>query len=63
VLNSFFDPEPRISKGCDRSGHTRDFFLLLKFLRPAGESQKLRDNPDGSVLFEADIACTKDFKG
>jgi predicted DNA-binding transcriptional regulator YafY len=26
------------------------------------ESQKLHDNPDGSVLFEADVACTKDFK-
>jgi predicted DNA-binding transcriptional regulator YafY len=26
------------------------------------ESQKLHDNPDGSVLFEADIACTKEFK-
>ena len=27
------------------------------------ESQILHDNPDGSVLFEADVACTKDFKG
>jgi predicted DNA-binding transcriptional regulator YafY len=27
------------------------------------KSQKLFDNPDGSVLFEADMACTKDFKG
>jgi len=26
------------------------------------ESQKLHDNPDGSVLFEANVACTKDFK-
>jgi predicted DNA-binding transcriptional regulator YafY len=26
------------------------------------ESQKLHDNPDGSVLFEADVACTKEFK-
>jgi predicted DNA-binding transcriptional regulator YafY len=26
------------------------------------KSQKLFDNPDGSVLFEADMACTKDFK-
>lgn len=26
------------------------------------ESQKLHDTPDGSVLFEADIACTKEFK-
>ena len=26
------------------------------------ESQKLFDNPDGSVLFEADMACTKDLK-
>jgi predicted DNA-binding transcriptional regulator YafY len=26
------------------------------------ESQKLHDNPDGSVLFEADIACTEEFK-
>jgi predicted DNA-binding transcriptional regulator YafY len=26
------------------------------------KSQKLHDNPDGSVLFEADIACTKEFK-
>ena len=26
------------------------------------ESQKLRDNPDGSVHFEADVAGTKDFK-
>jgi predicted DNA-binding transcriptional regulator YafY len=26
------------------------------------ESQKLFDNPDGSVLFEADVACTKEIK-
>jgi predicted DNA-binding transcriptional regulator YafY len=26
------------------------------------ESQKLHDNPDGSVLFEADVACTEEFK-
>ena len=26
------------------------------------ESQKLHDNPDGSVLFEADLACTRDIK-
>jgi predicted DNA-binding transcriptional regulator YafY len=26
------------------------------------KSQKLFDNPDGSVIFEADMACTKDFK-
>jgi len=26
------------------------------------QSQKLYDTPDGSVLFEADVACTKDFK-
>jgi predicted DNA-binding transcriptional regulator YafY len=26
------------------------------------KSQKLHDSPDGSVLFEADIACTKEFK-
>ena len=26
------------------------------------QSQKLYDNPDGSVLFEADVACTEDFK-
>jgi len=26
------------------------------------ETQKIHDNPDGSVLFEADVACTKDFK-
>jgi predicted DNA-binding transcriptional regulator YafY len=26
------------------------------------ESQKLHDNPDGSVLFEADMACTSDIK-
>jgi predicted DNA-binding transcriptional regulator YafY len=26
------------------------------------ETQKLRDNPDGSVLFEANVACTKEFK-
>ena len=26
------------------------------------ESQKLHDNPDGSVLFEADVVCTKEFK-
>ena len=25
-------------------------------------SQKLIDTPDGSVLFEADVACTKEFK-
>ena len=26
------------------------------------ESQKLHDTPDGSVLFEADVACTRDIK-
>ncbi len=26
------------------------------------ESQRLHDNPDGSVLFEANIACTKEIK-
>jgi predicted DNA-binding transcriptional regulator YafY len=26
------------------------------------ESQKLYDTPDGSVLFEADVACTRDIK-
>ena len=26
------------------------------------ETQKLRDRPDGSVLFEADVACTKEFR-
>jgi predicted DNA-binding transcriptional regulator YafY len=26
------------------------------------ETQKLHDNPDGSVLFEARVACTKEFK-
>jgi predicted DNA-binding transcriptional regulator YafY len=26
------------------------------------ESQKLRDRADGSVLFEADVACTRDFR-
>ena len=26
------------------------------------KSQKLHDNPDGSVLFEANVACTKEFK-
>jgi predicted DNA-binding transcriptional regulator YafY len=26
------------------------------------QSQKLHDNPDGSVLFEANVACTKEFK-
>jgi predicted DNA-binding transcriptional regulator YafY len=26
------------------------------------ETQKLHENPDGSVLFEADMACTKDVK-
>ena len=41
---------------------TPGIFLLLKFSTSAGESQKLHDNPDGSVLFEADVACKKDFK-
>ena len=26
------------------------------------ETQKMYDNPDGSILFEADMACTKDIK-
>jgi hypothetical protein len=30
VLNSFSDPEQRISKGCDRSGHTIEVFLAIK---------------------------------